>query len=96
MSTIRLKRAEECNFTISFHGNLDGTNGRVGYEADVNFTNDENGWKADVVIDGMGTQDSPENAADRLHLYLLAMAKAVKGKNIKHLKIATMFNHVIK
>lgn len=44
----------------------------------------------------MPPQDTPEEAIDRMGLYLREMAKAMKGRNIKHLKIDSIFNPVHK
>lgn len=96
MSTIKLKKAEQNLSVVNFHGNLDPRGSR-GYESDVKFEQGECGkWIASITIDGMSAQETPEEAADRLSKYLSVMAKAVKGKNIKHLNIGGMFNAVHK
>lgn len=97
MSTVTLKIAEIGNFTIDFHGNLD-KRGSTGYRTEAVFKeNDESGnWTASMNICDMSPQESPEAAGDRLSQYLLAMSKAVKGRNIKHLKMSTMFDGVSK
>lgn len=96
MSTVKLKEATKNKTTVNFHNNLDKS-GETGYESDVTFSqNDADGWVAEIVIDGMPDQYSPEDAADKLSSYLLAMSKAVKGRNIKHLNIGNMFTPVHK
>jgi len=93
---IELKKAERNNFTINFNrgfgGGIDG-----GYESDVNFIGDDcGGWIAEVIVSGMTSQGSPEDAADRLSLYLLTLSKAVKSRNIKHLNLIDMFSAIHK
>jgi hypothetical protein len=89
MTIVKLKKASEDEYVINF--NQDISRGR-GYEADVAFIGDgSGGWIAEVIISGMKSQASPEDAADKLSTYLLAMSKAVKAKNIKHLNASEMF-----
>ena len=97
MSTVTLKIAEQGNFTINFHGNLDKRGSR-GYQTDAVFKEDDEtgNWTASMDICDMTPQESPEEAGDRLSQYLLAMSKAVKGRNIKHLKMNTMFDGLSK
>lgn len=93
MSTIRLISAKPEEFVISFQGDFE--RGR-GYESEVKFKEEYGKWSAEVLIDGMTSQESAEDAADRLSKYLLVMSKAVKAKNIKHLNIGGMFDSVTK
>ncbi len=97
MSTVTLKKAKKGEFTIEFHGNLDARGSR-GYQTEAVFKeiDGDNEWVASMNICDMTPQESPETAGDRLSQYLLAMSKAVKGRNIKHLKMSTMFNGVSK
>lgn len=97
MSTVTLRTAEQGSFIIEFHGNLDKRGSR-GYSTEAVFKEDvESGnWTASMNICDMTPQESPEAAGDRLSQYLLAMSKAVKGRNIKHLKMSTMFDGVSK
>lgn len=97
MSSVQLKKAEPRKFEINFHGMIDVKKGH-GYEAIATFESDVHTdvWTAKMVIDEMSPQDTPEDAGDRLSAYLLAMSKAVKGKNIKHLKMSTMFQAISK
>tara|TARA_R110000772_G_C13230875_1_gene432745 strand:- start:850 stop:1137 length:288 start_codon:yes stop_codon:yes gene_type:complete len=93
---IELKKAEKSQFTINFNARF-GKDYSGGYETDVNFIGDDcGGWIAEVMIGDMASQGSPEQAADRLSLYLLALSRAVKGKNIKHLNLMNMFSSVHK
>lgn len=95
MSSIKLVKAQEDEFQINFHNMLDrGT----GYESTVTFKRNENygTWTAEMTIGEMPAQDSPEDAADRMSQYLLALSKAVKGRNIKHLDISRMFKSMSK
>ena len=93
---IELKKAEKSQFTINFNARF-GKDNSGGYETDVNFIGDDcGGWIAEVMIGDMTSQGSPEEAADRLSLYLLALSRAVKGKNIKHLNLMNMFSPVHK
>ena len=96
MSSIKLVKAKECEFTIDFHGNLDKRGSR-GYHTEAVFKENESGkWVAEMTIGDMTEQDTPEDAGDRLSAYLLAMSKAVKGKNIKHINMAGMFRSISK
>ncbi|NRA76720.1 MAG: hypothetical protein HRU18_00810 [Pseudoalteromonas sp.] len=97
MSSIQLKKAEIGKFTINFHGMINAKKG-TGYQSVAIFEDDEGSgnWTAQMLINDMSPQGTPEEAGDRLSAYLLAMSKAVKGKNIKHLKMATMFQAVSK
>lgn len=62
-----------------------------GYESTVDIELDDDGWRASISIGDMPAQDSPEDAADKLSDYLLAMSKAVKGRKIKCLNLDGMF-----
>ena len=97
MSTIILNSATKDQFKVSVHNMLKGVRG-TGYEDTVTFTQRDNGgWIAHMSLGvDMPAQGTPEEAADRLSLYLEAMSKAVKGKNIKHLNLGTMFDPVHK
>ena len=97
MSTITLKVAKQGNFTIEFHGKLDKRGSR-GYSTEAVFkeSDGDGEWTASMNVCDMTPQQTPEDAGDRLSAYLLAMSKAVKGRNIKHLKMNTMFNGVSK
>lgn len=96
MSTIRLRLVQEGEAYINFHVNLD-KRGSSGYETSVELYNkDGKGWTASMSFSDMPPQDTPEDAIDRMGLYLREMAKAMKGRNIKHLKIDSIFNPVHK
>lgn len=95
MSVIRLKEIREDGALINIHVNLD-SRGASGYETDIKLYNKaESGfngqWVCDMSFTDMPPQDSPEEAIDRMGLYLRNMAKAMKGKNIKHLHVDTLF-----
>lgn len=86
---------QEDKSCINFHVNLD-KRGSAGYETTVLLHNkDGQGWTAEMKFDEMPTQETPEEAIDRMGLYLREMAKAMKGRNIKHLNIGGLFkvNH---
>jgi len=92
MATIRLRAITEGEACINFHVNLD-KQGRTGYETFVSLCNKGGqGWSAEMKFDEMPPQESPEEAIDRMGLYLREMAKAMKGKNIKHLNVGDLFN----
>lgn len=93
MSSIKLISAKPEEFVINFHGYFD--RGR-GCESNVKFTEEYGKWVAEVTIGDMTSQESAEDAADRLSKYLLVMSRAVKAKNIKHLNLGKMFNSVNK
>ncbi len=97
MSSIQLRKAEAGKFTINFHGMIDIKKG-TGYESVAIFEKDVHSdcWTAQMLINDMSPQSTPEDAGDRLSAYLLSMSKAVKGKNIKHLKMSSMFQAVSK
>jgi len=92
MATIRLRAINEGEACINFHVNLD-KQGRTGYETVVSLSNkDGQGWSAEMKFDEMPPQETPEEAIDRMGLYLREMARAMKGKNIKHLNIGSLFD----
>ena len=100
MSTVRLKEIQEGDAVINFHVNLD-SRGASGYETDVKLYNKaESGfngqWVCEMSFTGMPPQDTPEEAIDRMGLYLRNMAKTMKGKNIKHLNVDSLFKAVHK
>ena len=97
MSAITLKSASKGFFTVEFHGNLD-KRGATGYKTEALFVEntDSGEWTASMNICDMSPQTTPEDAGDRLSAYLLAMSKAVKGRNIKHIKMMTMFQSITK
>lgn len=96
MSTITLRLVQKGEAYINFHVCLDGIRGS-GYETSVDLYNkDGKGWTASMCFDDMPPQSSPEDAIDRMGLYLRSMAKAMKGRNIKHLNIDDLFNPVHK
>jgi len=97
MSSIRLISAIKGKFKVSAHNMLKGVRS-TGYDCVVTFTESDNGgWISSMSIgQDMPVQSTPEEAADRLSLYLLALSKAVKGKNIKHINMDKMFETVHK
>ena len=95
MSSVRLVAIQEDGARVNFHVNLD-SRGSSGYETDVDIYEKEEGWVAEIKIEDMPPQSSPEEAADRLSLYLEKLSKAIKGKNIKHLNIDSLFKPVYK
>ncbi len=96
MSRIKLESIQEDEVSISVSVNL-GKDGRTGYESRLNLYNkNDAGWVAHMNFDDMPPQATPEEAAERLGLYLVSMSKAMKGKNIKHLNIGTLFDVVHK
>lgn len=91
MATIKLRLLHEGEAYINFHVPLDGARGG-GYETSVELLNkDGNGWTASMSFDDMPPQTTPEEAIDRMGLYLRSMAKAMKGKNIKSFNIDKIF-----
>ncbi len=96
MATIKLSLIQEDEVYINFHVNLD-KRGSTGYETNVSLYNkDGQGWKAEMSFNDMPAQETPEEAIDRMGLYLREMAKAMKGKNIKHINIGSLFDPVHK
>lgn len=96
MSTIKLELAQKDKAYINFHVNLD-KRGSTGYETSVSLYNkDGQGWTAEMKFNDMPAQETPGEAIDRMGLYLRQMAKAMKGKNIKHLNIGSLFDSVHK
>lgn len=96
MSTIQLRLVQEDEAYINFHVNLDAR-GSTGYESTISLYNkDGQGWTAEMKFDDMPPQETPEEAIDRMGLYLREMAKAMKGKDIKHLNIDNLFKPVHK
>lgn len=90
MATIKLISVTEDSARINFHEYI-GVGG-TGYETDVVLRNkDGQGWTAEMKFDNMPPQETPEEAIERMGLYLQALRKAVKGKNIKHLNIDGLF-----
>lgn len=91
MSRIQLRLIQEGEVYINFHVNLD-KRGSSGYESTVSLYNkDGEGWIAEMSFSDMPPQETPEEAIDRMGLYLREMAKAMKGKNIKHINIDKIF-----
>ncbi|CAM0006550.1 hypothetical protein VPH234P10_0016 [Vibrio phage 234P10] len=99
MGTIKLKKIEKDEAVINFHVNLDAR-GSSGYETDITLRNTGrhgfSEWTCEMSFTNMPPQCSPEEAVDRMGLYLRNMAKAMKGKNIKHLNVDTLFDAVHK
>jgi len=96
MTTIKAKLIQADVARINFHVNLD-TRGSTGFETDVTLENKYgNGWTAEMMFCDMPAQETPEEAIDRMGLYLRSMAKAMKGRNIKHLNIDELFKPVHK
>lgn len=96
MATIKLELLQEDEVYINFHVNLD-KRGSTGYESRVSLYNkNESGWVAEMSFNDMPPQETPEEAIDRMGLYLREMAKAMKGRNIKHLNIGDAFKPVHK
>lgn len=96
MATIKLSLIQEDEVYINFHVNLD-KRGSTGYETNVSLYNkDGQGWTAQMSFSDMPPQETPEEAIDRMGLYLREMAKVMKGKNIKHINIGSLFNPVYK
>jgi len=96
MATIKPTVIQEDEVYINFHVNLDDR-GRCGFESTVSLYNkDGEGWIAEMSFNDMPPQETPEEAIDRMGLYLRNMAKAMKGKNIKHLNIDKLFNPIHK
>ena len=96
MATIKLLSIRKTEACINFHVNLD-KRGSVGYESGVAlFHKEGEGWTAHMTFNDMPAQETPEQAIDRMGLYLREMAKTMKGKNIKHLNIGTLFNSIHK
>ena len=92
MSRIKLELIQEDEVCIDINVNL-SKDGRTGYSSRLNLYNkDGAGWAAHMNFDGMPPQATPEEAVERLGLYLISMSKAMKGKNIKHLGIGTLFD----
>lgn len=54
--------------------------------------NQDSLWEASIEFDEFPCKDTPEDAAQRLSEWLLALSKAVKGKNIKAFKIDELFS----
>ena len=96
MSKIQLKEVNESRARVNFHVNLDSRASR-GYETDVAIKKTDEGWIAEIHIGSdMPHQETPEEAVDRLCIYLKKLSTAVKGKNIKHLNIDGLFKPVHK
>ena len=97
MSSIKLrsikKHEHSTDFSINFHVDLERGSG---YETNVLLSSKPEGWVAEINFIDMPAQETPEEALDRLGLYLRNMAKAVKGENIKHLNVGTLFDSVYK
>ena len=93
MASVKLKSISSEGAAINFHVNINNKD-VSGYETDVMVTknNDKEGWTASIRFAGMPVQETPEDALDRLGLYLISMAKYIKGKNIKHLNVGTLFD----
>ena len=96
MGTIKLREISKGKARINFHVNISYSGG---YESDVKITNiAEDGcipeWVAEMTFDGMPPQDTPEEAIDRMGLYLREMAKAMKAKNVKPFKLDSLFKPV--
>ncbi len=65
---------------------------RSGYESNVVLEKDDDGgWTASIVINDMPPQATPEEAIEKLGMYLKSMQSVVKGKNIKKLNIEGIF-----
>ena len=90
MASITLKEITPTSAKVKVQVNLD-SRGSTGYNTDVRIYKSENGWAAMIAFDDMPAQESPEAAFQRLGLYCQCMAKALKGKNIKHLNIDGLF-----
>lgn len=96
MSSIKLNSITEEKAEINFHTTIDQKRG-TGYETNLTLRNlDGNGWVAVMNFTDMPKQETPEEAIDRMGLYLRNMAKVMKGKNIKHLNIDKLFRPVSK
>lgn len=94
MAAIKLRLIQEDEVYINFMGDIN-KGGVSGYETDVQlFNKDGQGWVAEVKFSDMPPQETPEDAIDRLGLYLEAMAKVIKGENISHLNIGALFETV--
>lgn len=90
MSSVKLVSLEVGKADIALQVNLD-KRGSTGYGHRVTIRKCEQGWVADSKFDDMVPQESPEAALERLGLYYINLAKACKGKNIKHLNIDSAF-----
>ena len=96
MATIKATVLQEDEAYLNFHVNLD-KRGSTGLSTSVELYNkDGNGWTAEMKFSDMPPQETPEDAIDRMGLYLREMAKAMKGRNIKHLNIDGLFKPVSK
>lgn len=95
MARILLRKIEPTNAEINFHVPLD-VRGASGYETNVRLIKKGDGWVAEMQFNDMPPQSTPEEAIDRLGLYLKSMSKSVKGRNIKHLNVDGLFKPVHK
>lgn len=90
MATIKLISVSEDEAKINFHEYLEKSH--TVYETDVILKKNDHGeWTAEMKFDNMPPQETPEEAIDRMRLYLQALSKAVKGRNIKHLNLDSLF-----
>lgn len=99
-TTIRLRDIDDRGCAINFTVMIESEGART-YETDVKLYNQaEKGfkpeWVAEMTFSDMPGQESPEDAIDRMGLYLRCMAKAMKGKHIKPLHVDTIFKPIYK
>lgn len=88
---IKVISVSERKVIANVHVNLDSHSGR-GYETDIALVKDENdGWVAEMKFSEMPSQESFEDAIDRMGLYLQKMATAIKSKNLKYLNPEPIF-----
>ena len=65
---------------------------RRSLEQDVTIQRIGDKWYATVALDDFPAQETPEAAADKLSQWLLSLSKGIKGRNIKYLRLAELFN----
>lgn len=100
MSAIKLKSisTSEGKFDVSakvvinVSGSFDRSNG---LEQDLTLTRNKNGrWLATIALDEFPEKDTPEEAVERLSLWLKILSKGINHKQVKKLNLSTILSSI--
>lgn len=92
ISTSDGKFTKEATVVINAYGNFDRS---TGLEQDLTLTRDEHGrWSATIALDDFPLKDTPEEAVERLSLWLKTLSKALNHKQVKRLNLGKILKSI--
>lgn len=77
---------------INVHADIDRSNG---LEQDLTLTRNQQGkWIATIALDDFPEKETPEEAVERLQLWLKTLAKGLSHRQVKKLNLTTILNSI--